>query len=387
MIVIITLATLSLFTVAVFETNTTLVSTATNNRGEMHARLTADSAIEYVHRQLGIDADWNGTAGWVDLDDDSRFRVDILTAANGGEEVTFVIEAEADGAEVMLEPVYDLGAGTSSLTIDHALALLGGDADMNSVKVWGDMAVVDESDGVLDWNPVTELYEPMGGADPNIAANSVEVFGDLYTNTGSLSGASAESVNALESPLLNPHWSLDEYLVPAGDTQVYFGQHNFNGLNTNKTVVVVPDPGQNVHFENCEINGGVVIWTPAGWEPRGPARNSVTFNSCKFGMNSANSGRNFPFVGMIAPNCDIGDSGNSLDEGKGLFMFKGIERLNSAKIYGGALWATGDADVLNSVEIEFDPALREVTISGLLGGDDFPVVLKSVREYHPVTAS
>ena len=67
--------------------------------------------------------------------------------------------------EVMLAANFEItdGAGGGAGGIDYALASLGGDVWMNSVDVDGDVLIVDEEDGVRDYDPTDRCWKKRSG--------------------------------------------------------------------------------------------------------------------------------------------------------------------------------------------------------------------------------
>ena len=61
LLVVITMSMLSMFAIGATENSRTLINTAITDRSILHARLAAESALQYSHRQLTLDKDWVGT--------------------------------------------------------------------------------------------------------------------------------------------------------------------------------------------------------------------------------------------------------------------------------------------------------------------------------------
>ena len=284
----------------------------------------------------------------------------------------------------MLEAQFGIGVNNTPF-LDDAIAFLGGDPDFNNVTTNGDLMVVDTESGVMDYDPVSETWQVRSsGGDPDILSNNNTVDGDLGNYTGASPGMTVTGdVNTLESPLANPTWNLDHFLVPGPGVEIVTNKFRFRNYTTNNTLVIVADPGQHIDFIKCDIKGGVVIWAPEDWPQRGAARNTVDFSNCTFGNPMGTFGA-YDKIGMLAPSTELRHGNTLANDGHGLFQYHSINHLNSMNI-NGALWVTNDVSQMNNGTVTWDPAIGSTFFQGLKAGPK-PVEVLSVSEFHPVTS-
>ena len=379
LLVVITMTILSMFAVATAENSESMMTIASSDREAVRARLAADSALSYTQRQLALDPDWIGTTGWQDLDD-ARFEVARIPGPPGPE-TGFLLTAEAGGAEVTLKADYEI-MSVNSPTIDHAVAFLGGSADFNNVEINGDLLAVDNEGGVMDYNPVSGVWEQRtSGGDPVMDSNNNTINGDLATTSGNpIGGMNISGTQGSSGPVVNPTWNLDAYLVPNPDTIVLTDVSLVKNLNTDKTVVVVNEMGTSVEFKKCDIKGGVVMWAPQDWPQRGPARNQITWTQSKFGVSGGGAGT-YRNIGVLAPASRL-DSANAANPGYGLFYFHEMGHMNNATI-NGALWVVNEVEQWNNVTINYEGSLGSTDFEGMDAVMEYVNLIK-VTEFHPI---
>ena len=369
---------LSLFAVGATENSRTLIDTATTNRSILHARLAAESAIEYSQRQLNLDKDWTGTGDWIDLFG-ARF---LITKIPGppGPDTGFLLEATAGRAAMSLKADYQIGE-VNSPVIDHAVAFLGGNTDFNNVHIYGDLLAVDTEGGVLDYDPGSASWsQRTSGGDPLIESNNITVEGNLSTTSGNpMSGVTVGGGSGSSGPIVNPMWNLDPYLIPNPDTIILNNVSLVKDLVTHKTVVVVNEPGTSVEFKKCDIKGGVVMWAPSDWPQRGPSRNTVTWTQSTFGTAGGGTGTH-PYIGMLAPGSKL-ESANAANPGNGLFYFHEIGHMNNATI-NGALWVVNETGQWNNVDIHYEEGMLGFDFLGMQANYSYADLIH-VAEFHP----
>lgn len=378
LLVVITMSLLATLAVSAADNSGTLMRNARAERDILRSRLAADSALAYVYRQLDLDGLWTPEEGWLELDG-AHFRVERIPGTEQ-DAPAFVVHGTSGFAEVSLCAEYAL-ITEDVAQIDHAVAFLGGDADFSNVIIHGDLMVVDTEGGVLDYDPFAgEWVERSSGGDPILDVDNVTVYGDLATTSGdALDGVTTvDGEFADAGKIANPTWNLDSYLLPSPDTIVLHDVAQVSGLETDKTVVVVNDPGTTVEFKNCDIGGGVVVWAPSDWPQRGPARNEVTWTQSRFGSSDGGTGA-FRHVGMIAPASRLHQA-NASTPSYGLFYFHELGHMNNAEFYG-ALWVVNDTGQWNNMEIYYDPSILEQDFQGMTAILTY-VELVSVTESH-----
>jgi len=377
-VVLLTTSALAVIAFAASRNSRGLLETAADERAQIHAEAVADSALAYANQQLAHDENWAGTSDWVDLDDDV-FRVTPLPAPQP-EDRHYLIETVADGAVVKLKAEFHVDRYQAPV-LNHALATLGGDLRLNNVQIVGDVLSVDTLDGVKDYDPVSgEWFTRTSGEIPVVTANNNLVEGDLMTYSGELGGVTVTGDNQqMFAPIINPTWTLDSWLTPMPG-RIVTTQTTFDHFDTEDTLVIVSSPGARIDLNQCDIKGGVVVWSPAEWPQRGDAYNEIAWNACNFGRPSAEP--NSTNIGMIAPGSHLVD-GNNESYGWGLFYFHEITRLNNAH-FEGSLWVTNDFDLMRNCEVSYDPALANVTYEGM-NASAIWTPLDGVSEYHAAT--
>ena len=379
MLVIITMSMMSLFALGTSENSRNLIQTASVQRDVLRARLAAESAVGYVNRQLTADKDWAGSGDWVNVCQ-QRFLVTRIPGPPGPNS-GFIIEAEAGDSQMALKADFVTGE-VDSPVIDHAVAFLGGNTDFNNVEIHGDLLAVDTEGGVKDYDPFTGEWETRSsGGDPVMDSVNNLVTGSLATTSGSsIAGLNVGGSESGAGAVVNPAWDLDSYLIPNPDTIIVRNVSEIRGMVTNKTVVVVNDPGTSVEFKKCKIGGGVVMWAPSDWPQRGPSRNGVTWTQSTFGTAGGGTGT-YQHIGMLAPASRL-DSANAANPGNGLFYFHEMGHMNNATI-NGALWVVNDTGQWNNVDIFYEPGLSSHDFMGMEARYSY-VNLVGVSEFYPV---
>ena len=376
LIVLVTMTTLSLFALAATDNTRTLVDASTLERRAMRADAAADSALAYVDQQLALNEDWSGTGAWIDLGEQGTFRATRIATGVPAER-HYLIDARVGEATVKLRAEFHVDRYVAPV-LEHALATLGGDLNMMNVNLTGDLLAVDTQGGVKDYDPLSGEWDTRdSGGDPATWANNNSLDGDLMTYTGDLPGISYTGDNVqLFAPMINPTWDLDPYLVP-NPNRIITTQLSFTQFDTPKQVVIVAQPGEVVNFNQCNIDGGVVVWSPADWPQRGAYRNEVVWNACNFGLPSSDP--NSTKIGMLAPGSRL-KKGNNETVGFGLFYFHSIDYLNNAD-FTGSLWVINGMDRMTNCNVTYDPAMKSVAYEGM-GASAIYTPFDGVSEYH-----
>ena len=382
LLIVFLMAVLSLFSLSSVVNTRTMVDMTSSQRGKLQVELVAESALAYTTQQLWHDQAWAGTPT---IETDFGTFAVTRDPASPPLQPRFILTAWNNEHTVRLAAEFAL-IDIDSPVIDQGLAMLGGSADFNEVELHGDLLVVDTEGGVADYDPVLGEWDyRTTGGDPLIESNGNIFHGDVLTTSGSSIAGPGTTVGGLETgvgTVVNPTWNLDHYLVPNPDTIIMTDVSKVRKLTTDKTVVIVNQPGMDVDFNNCEIGGGVVVWSPPGWPQRGPARNGVSWTDSTFGTPDGGSGthRN---VGVIAPASRLFQA-NASNPGFGLFYFHEIEKMNDATLTG-ALWVVNAVGQLNNLRVTYDADLANHDFLGFEGEFE-SVKLLSVQEHYPTMA-
>jgi hypothetical protein len=376
LIVLVTMSALSLFAFAATGNTRSLVETSSLERREMRVEALGDSAVAYVDQQLARDENWGGTGAWIDLGEQGTFRATPLPSVDPKNR-HFLIDARIREAVVKLRAEFHVDRYVAPV-IEHALATLGGDLNMMNVQITGDLLAVDTEGGVKDYDPVTgEWVTRDSGGDPSTWASNNTLDGDLMTYTGDLPGITHTGENMqMFAPMINPVWDLDPYLVP-NPNRIITTQLSFNQFATDKQVVIVSNPGDTIDFNQCTIDGGVVVWSPGDWPQRGAHRNEIVWNACNFGLPSSDPASTK--IGVLAPASRL-KKGNNETTGYGLSYFHSIDYLNNAD-FTGSLWVVNELDRMTNCNVVWDPAMATVAYEGM-GASAIYTPFDGVSEYH-----
>ena len=375
LIVLVTMSALSMFALAATDNTRSMIEVSAAERLKARAEAAADSALAFADKQLALDENWGGS-GWVSMADDSRFRV-VRQLAMNPDARHYIIEAENNDAVVRLYAKFTVDKYEAPV-LQHALATLGGSVDMQNVHLTGDLLVVDTQAGVKDYSDMTGEWETRDtGGDPLIDSVNNTIDGNLMSYTGEVPGIAYTGDNVqMFGPVINPRWDLDPYLTASPD-RIITTQTNFKKVVTDKTVVVVAPMGASVNFTQCDISGGVVVWSPPDWPQRGPAYNNINWSACEFGTPSTTPGSTG--IGLLAPGSEL-NHGRNTTIGHGLFAFHSVDTLNNADLTG-SLWVTNGIDNLANVDVTYDPAIATVGYEGM-AYDATYTFFDSVIPYH-----
>jgi len=375
LIVLVTMSALSMFALAATDNTRSMIEISAAERLKARAEAAADSAVAFADKQLALNENWGGV-GWVGLDDGSRFRV-VRQVAPDPQSRDYIIEAENNDAVVRLYAKFTVDRYDAPI-LEHAMATLGGNMSMMNVDITGDLLVVDTEAGVKDFDSLSGEWETReSGGDPATWSNNNTVDGDLMTYTGSLDGTTAtgDTVQMFE-PIINPTWDLDSWLTPGPD-RIITTQTAYNQFDTDKTLVIVAMPGEEIRFNQCNVKGGVVIWAPSDWPQRGPSRNAVRWGASNFGLPSSDPASTN--IGFVAPATDVVRGVNDT-YGHGLFYFHRVQDMTWTHI-DGSLWVTNEVDRMTNCSLTYDPVLASVGYEGM-GASAIYTYLESVIPYH-----
>ncbi len=307
---------------------------------ELKSDLARQSGLEYARRQLRLDPYWEGMDGdSISFGDGASFSVN----KSGSTKMPMLSISGSFGESearltAMMHVECECREGGSG---NKALVFLGKELKLKHVHVHGNMLVADTTGVVDDW-----VNDPGGGPGAWVAGGPDSIEGvtiskahvwnsTLYnytdTNYKLKRGVQAKTSERAKMPA----WDLSSYLVPGPEKIIYTDQTHIRHLHTTKTLVVVADPGEEIHIENSHIDGGIVIWCENTYDLRGEARNSVKIENCHIGGGASTAG-------VIAPACAVEIENNQISG----FCFIG----STCEFENNHL--SGQLIVVNELEIE-----------------------------------
>ncbi|MBC8330090.1 MAG: hypothetical protein H8E31_15230 [Planctomycetes bacterium] len=306
---------------------------------ELKSDLAAQSALEFAQRQLLQDPAWPGTGdAGLEFGDGLGFRV--LRSGVGGQ-ATLEIAGSYGGSRMQLEASLETSGGGGNGTGDKALVFLGKEIELEHVHIHGHVLLADTLGVVDDWVnfPGGGGAWVAGGPDAlgEVELKNLHVWDSVlhhYDDTDYRLKHGTQQLTTERAKM--PAWDLSSYLVPGPDKLIYTGQTHIQHLHTTKTLVVVVDPGEEVHIENCHIDGGIVVWCDNTEDLRGAARNLVKIENCQIGGAAETT------AGVIAPACEVEIENNHLT---------GMVFLGSAREFENNQM-TGQLIVVNELELE-----------------------------------
>ena len=341
------------------------------SRYTLQSELMASSALEFAISQIKEDVDWQGTEGdWIELGE-SRFRIDRLSMGDPSE-IHVRLTGESGESRTVHEAI--LASDKSGSFGDNALIILGGELDINQVEIDGDVFFVDSLDGLLEYDPVTGSWQkPSFNLDPNVTVKNTTFEGDVYTYTGTevLSSqvnntqkfalaTQTSEVYEYSEPTKVPVWDLDPLLAPSPNHVVLYTD-SISHVTTNLTVVVVADPGQEILVNQCELNGGLVVYAESDLDYRMAPRNTLLLNQSSFGSGG---GGIAPDLGIIAPGAKL-RIGNMIENSAGAFFFHSVNNLHNSDLEG-SLTSVNGIENMHGVKLKFQPV--DLSVGGGLGG-------------------
>lgn len=347
----------------------------------LQSEFMAESAIAFAMRQLIMDAEWTGTGNQpVQIGSSGSFEAEVLGEGPSGGLLVRVTGIDGD-ARTMLQTEMDLGGGgPNALLKSCGLATYGGDVDMNNVEVnAGGILIVDDADGVKDWNSAFEDWMQPPISDPDIDAVNVQVEGTLYTYADPLDGITAGNRVTLTDAVRTPKWNMDAFLVPNPDTLI-LTTGTIKNLTTTKTVVINVPEGTHISFDKCNLKGGVVIYAEDTYTPRSSPRNTLEWKSTNIG--SATPTGVIENLGMFAPSAHVTHSTNQTS-GHGLFLLGSADHLNNLSIQSGALLVLNYVNQLNNVEIDYDDAMWSDELEAMFDFGVTETQILAIQEYYP----
>lgn len=354
---------------------------ARDERGSLQAELMAESAMSFAQRQLNLDPTWNGTGDQnVQFADGASFGVEVLGAGAAGGIVVRVSGVDGESRSMLQAEIEPGGGGPSDLIKSCGFITYGGAIDMNNLTVSkGNALIVDDAEGVRDWNPTLEDWVQPAIVDGEILANNVQIPGVLYTYKSPLDGIDAGSRVTVTAPVRTPRLNMDAFLVPNTDTLIVTSPILKN-LTTDKTVVVVVPPGTHIKLTKCNLKGGLVVYSENSYTPRDEPRNTIEWSSSKFGSSTPTGV--IAGIGIIAPAAAVTHSYQQT-QGYGLFYLKSAEHMNAINIQKGSLMVLETFEQTNTVDITYDASMWNDELSAFFDAGSSSSRVLSLQEYFP----
>ncbi len=267
----------------------------------LRSDLAAQSAVEYSRRRLALDPDWPGTTdGPVSLPHGELFDVVVIPAPGRRDLEVSGMDRRSGSSQLAarLRTVHLAGID------DKALVTAGGNVELLSGQVNGDVLIGDDATRIWDWSN-TEGGYVVGGPEAygTMSLGKVPFNGTLYKFTErdylAETVGSGEQLLDPDLSLALPSWDLDSYLQPRVGRTILTGGGTYTGLKENGQVVFVLQPGETLVLDDCAFGEGLVVHCESDTSLRGEPRNEVRLRSCKFGT-AAN-----PHIGILAPACRV----------------------------------------------------------------------------------
>ncbi len=272
-----------------------------DNTAALRSDLAAQSALEYSRRRLSLDPEWPGTTdGAFGLPHGERFDV-VVIPEPGSRQLEVVGTARRGGSAHLtarLSTVHLAGID------DKALVTAGGNVELLSGQVNGDVLIGDDATRIWDWSNTEGGYVE-GGPEAYSTMNlgKVPFNGTLYKFTDrdylAETVGSGEQLLDPDLSLALPSWDLDPYLQPREGRTILTGGGTYTGLRENGQVVFVLQPGETLVLDDCAFGDGLIVHCERDTDLRAEPRNEVQLRSCRFGT-AAN-----PHIGILAPACRV----------------------------------------------------------------------------------
>jgi len=268
---------------------------------ELHSDLAAQSGLEFSQRQLLLDPAWDGTGGlYLTVGDGFQF---LVGRSDAGGVSSFQVDGVSGTSSSSLEASLDRDGGNG--LGDQAVVFLGRVFDAAHIHLHdGGMLMADQLGVIDDWVNFPSgggAWQPGGPASlGGIDMKHFHIWdGSLYHYAeADYRLKRGEQVRTTERVQM-PAWDLSQWAVPGSGKMIFTHQNHIAHLHTPDTVVVVSDPGAEIHIENSHIDGGVVIWCENTWDLRDSTRNRVKIENCHIGDGGV------PHVGVLGPAAEI----------------------------------------------------------------------------------
>lgn len=379
------LTSLATLTASFVRTTRDHLEVASDANHALRADLACESALQHTIRRISDDPDWFGTEGReLAIESDSGFTVERLDDGLDRRNITVLLSGMSGGSTVKREARLEYKRGGLGVWAGKGLVTMGGDLDINNVEFHSDVLWVDTTDGVLDYDPLTgEWIEPSVSLEFGVKDNNWTIEDGQFYSYGDEGGSDYlnENRTLLSRPVQVPVWNLEEYLIPGPD-RLITTDTTFNNFHTDKTLVIVPEPGEEIVFNNAVAEGGIVIYTPPNYDPREPATNTFSVNN--FVVGGGEKGIH-PKIGIIAPRAACTHFNNDHPDTNGLvFVHSMPAKINNTEVTGPIHVVNGDVALNNFTSYmpeDFWEGFLEYPIPGLDGGRSRgEALVKLVRE-------
>ena len=324
---------------------------------KLQAELLSESALLYGRTQIVQNPAWEGMKGkWVSLGESGKFRVDRLETGDPR-----VVQLHMTGLSGKAKAEHKTEIHLAQLTANDildlsrvALASFGGDIRLRDVSVYGDAVLVDELSGVKDYDPATMDWKQPSIRDPKVNNRGLAVQGTLYSVNGIGSSDPSQQIGLITDPIYMPGWNLDPYLEH-GEDRIIVTDPELHGVRTEKTVVMVVPPKERITITDCDLHGGLVIYSEPDFDYRGKPRNSVDIENSVFARPGATGlGSSLGIhegIGLIAPGGELKNVRNTAS--KGIFFMHSVMNLRSTHIEG-AIYAVNGIRNFSKLSLEKD---------------------------------
>lgn len=337
----------------------------------MQADLAAQAGLAHAKMMLISDAYWEGTEEWVNVGD-ARFNIETELVENQqttGVQVSVKAEGQSgDGKRILQMDIIVSNGGSMG---DVGAVFLSSNLDFHQGHINGNVLIPDAVGVIEDYSvdefgngTWTQNNDPLGTL--NFQAFVVNHESYQYTENEYFNGSPTIIVE--EDSYKMPAWNLDTYLEDVENNIVLNGVTSLSGMNTSETVVVVLEEGQTLTVDNCQLHGGLVVYSPADWDLRSGARNEVIVNGSNIGTGSS------PHIGLMAPTASVTGSDSSTNF-HGLCFWNSIHDLDRPHIDGALVVVNEVVNLSKMVMNQHPPTMGNlpdgISFSGDQPGLDF----------------
>ena len=368
----------ALWALTSFSTQTRIrVADAKGGKESLGAELAAQSGLEFGLTQLLADANWLGAKA-ISVGSGEFFtvtRTDIPTGRTF-QTAELLIDGFRGDSMYRIEAAVDVIAGSPLLS--SGLVLYGGMAEVHNSTFTGDVTIADDPSRVWDWDPVVEDWVPSGlPAVKDFKFTSNEGDGTLFKYTDRVySGWDDQFMN--HTDMYMPAYDFSEYTTPGDDRTILKSPGDLVGITSDKTLVVVLDPGERITMRDCDLRGGLVVVTDGVHDVRDGALTEVQIMH----SNTIGGGDKgiHPNIGFMAPFSQVTGRSGIPNNYYGLSMWNGADT-NVDLTIDGQLLVFNEVANLNFCKINWNSAVTSDPPLGIVYNDEPPSVdVTMVRE-------
>ena len=352
------------------------IGVARNEASSLHSELAAQSALEYARRRLLLDPTWAGTGiQAIQLSDGTSFTVEreVGDVSNiNPTEVSLTLEGSQYGkAFTRLQTTVEVQPGDP--VRDKALSILGGRASGSNITVEGDILWVDAPGYLRDYrkgrNWVAAPFVPA-----LIQFSRLNLFGKLWKCSNKIYGTPGRE-RKVDKEIHAPGWDMKSWLEPGKDRRIYKNIRQLKNLHLKQTAVVILKPGAELHLENVQLLGGLVVFLESDALSHAKPRNKIILKGkCIIGK-----GENY--LGILAPGCRL-----RTDNGKhkifGVNLLHSIARMRRS-LCDGLTVVLNDAQDIRDSTFRWDSNAAENPPEGIEFFGELPSVnMASLHEVY-----